>query len=466
MLSRSTYIRRREAVLEANRPSSGLLLLLGNEPAAMNYRGNPYPFRQDSTFLYYFGLDGPAVDGLIDLDSGEARLYGDDPDLEDVIWMGERAPLRERAARAGVDTTAPRSALSTDLATAIEAGRPIHFLPPYRDRQARRLEQLTGITADRAADYASIPLIQTVVQHRSVKSTEEIDQIETAVETTARLHRAAMHRAAPGRTEREVAGALSGIAESHGRGLSFRPTCSIRGEILHNHDYSRTMEDGDLLLVDAGATSPEHYAGDITRVVPVGGQFTTRQRVLYEAVLAAQTAAIEAVAPGVPFREVHLRACRVLTEHLMELGLMTGSVEAAVEAGAHALFFPHGLGHMMGLDVHDMENLGEERVGYADDQTRSEQFGLHTLRLARPLRTGFVVTVEPGCYFIPKLIERWRAEGRHDAFIDYEAVARFEGVGGLRIEDDVLVTNEGGQILGPDLPRRPDAVEEQAAQDP
>jgi Xaa-Pro aminopeptidase len=460
MLSRSTYIRRRQAILTADRPSAGLLLLLGNESTAMNYRGNPYPFRQDSTFLYYFGLDQPAIDGLIDLDSGAARLYGDDPGLEDVIWRGEQAPLRERAERAGVEATAPRSALAADLASAIEADRPIHFLPPYRAQQARRLEALVGIAADRAADYASTPLIRTVVQHRSVKSTEEIDQIETAVETTARLHRAAMRRAAPGRREREVAGALSGIAEAHGRGLSFRPTCSVRGEVLHNHDYTRTMEDGDLLLVDAGATSPEHYAGDVTRVLPVGGTFAPRQRAVYEAVLDAQTAAIEAVEPGVPFREVHLRACRVLTEHLVELGLMTGDATAAVEAGAHALFFPHGLGHMMGLDVHDMENLGEDRVGYAEDQSRSDQFGLHTLRLARPLRTGFVVTVEPGCYFIPPLIERWREEGRHGAFIDYDAVAEYVGFGGVRIEDDVLVTNEGGQVLGPDLPKRPDAVEE------
>jgi Xaa-Pro aminopeptidase len=460
MLSRSTYVRRRQALLEADRPSAGLVLLLGNEPTAMNYRANPYPFRQDSTFLYYFGLDTPAVDGLLDLDSGEARLYGDDPDLESIVWMGEQPPLRERAQRAGVQATAPRSALAEALDEAIGAGRPVHFLPPYRERQAARLEALIGITPDRAADYASTPLIETVIRHRSVKSAEEIAQVETAVETTARLHRAALRRARPGRPEREVAGFLSGLAEAHGRGLSFRPTCSVRGEILHNHDYSRTMEAGDLLLVDAGATSPEHYAGDVTRVAPVDGRFTTRQRALYTAVLDAQTTAIDAVEPGVPFREVHRTACRVLTRHLMDLGLMTGDVDAAVEAGAHALFFPHGLGHMMGLDVHDMENLGEDRVGYAADQTRSEQFGLDALRLARPLRTGFVVTVEPGCYFVPPLIERWRAEGRHEAFIDYDAVAGYEDVGGIRIEDDVLVTNEGGQVLGPDLPKRPGAVED------
>ena len=466
MLSRSTYIRRRQALLEADHPSSGLVLLLGNEAPAMNYRANPYPFRQDSTFLYYFGLDTPAVDGLIDLDSGEARLYGDDPDLEAVVWMGEQPSLRERAERAGVQKTAPRSALGEALADAIRAGRPLHFLPPYRDRQAVRLEALTGIAPDRAADYASTPLIETVIRHRSVKSAEEIAQVETAVETTARLHRVALRRTRPGRTEREVAGFLSGIAEAYGRGLSFRPTCSVRGEVLHNHDYSHTMEAGDLLLVDAGGTSPEHYAGDVTRVAPVDGSFTPRQRDLYEAVLDAQTTAIDAVEPGVPFREVHLTACRVLTRHLMDFGLMQGDVDAAVEAGAHALFFPHGLGHMMGLDVHDMENLGEDRVGYAADQQRSEQFGLDALRLARPLRTGFVVTVEPGCYFIPKLIERWRSEKRHEAFIDYETVAEYENFGGIRIEDDVLVTNEGGQILGPDLPKRPDAVEDLVRQDP
>jgi Xaa-Pro aminopeptidase len=297
-----------------------------------------------------------------------------------------------------------------------------------------------------------------------VKSAEEIGEIKSAVDTTARMHHTAMQRTVPGRQEREVAGFLTGIAEAYGRGLSFRPTCSVRGEVLHNHDYSRTLEAGDLLLVDAGATSAEHYAGDVTRVIPVGGSFTDRQRAVYDAVLDAQKSAIDAMEPGVPFRRLHLRACRVLTEHLMDLGLMHGDAEEAVAAGAHALFFPHGLGHMLGLDVHDMENLGEDRVGYARDQERSEQFGLHTLRLARPLRTGFVVTVEPGCYFIPKLIEQWRAEQRHTAFIDYKAVAAFEGFGGIRIEDDVLVTDEGPQILGPDLPKTATAVEDLAGQ--
>jgi Xaa-Pro aminopeptidase len=466
MFSPETYSRRRQALLDAEAPASGLVVLLGNEDTAMNYRDNPYPFRQDSTFLYYVGPDTPGLAALIDLDAGHTRLYGDDPGLDDVIWMGERPSIQALAERAGIKATAPLSDLSEQVADAIEANRPVHFLPPYREAQARRLAALTGIRPERVPAYASPSLLDTVVHHRSVKSAEEIDQIETAVRTTVRMHRSAMRRAHPGRPERDLAGMLSGMAEAQGRGLSFRPTCSIHGEILHNHDYSRTMQSGDLLLVDAGATSPEYYAGDVTRVTPVEGTFTDRQRRVYEAVLAAQTAAIEAIEPGIPFREVHLLACRVLTEHLKALGLMTGDVDEAVAAGAHALFFPHGLGHMMGLDVHDMENLGEDRVGYAADQERSSQFGLHTLRLARPLRTGYVVTVEPGCYFIPALIEQWRSEGKHEAFIDYDAVADFVGFGGIRIEDDVLVTDEGPQILGPDLPKKPSAVEALAQESP
>jgi len=265
--------------------------------------------------------------------------------------------------------------------------------------------------------------------------------------------------AEPGRTEREIAGRLSGIADARGQGLSFRPTCSIHGEVLHNHEYSNTLAADDLLLVDAGAASPLHYAGDITRVIPVGGSFSSRQEAIYEAVLDAQMGAINALQPGVPFRDIHLHAARILTEHLVDLGLMNGPVDAAVDAGAHALFFAHGLGHLLGLDTHEMENLGEDVVGYSADQARSEQFGLHTLRLARPLKPGFVVTIEPGCYFIPALIRRWRQNQRHAEFINYNAVADFESFGGVRIEDDVLITDDGARVLGPGIPKSLDAVE-------
>jgi Xaa-Pro aminopeptidase len=460
MFSPSIYRDRRRTLLASERPAAGVVLLLGNEESAMNYRDNPYPFRQDSTFLYYLGVDVPGLAAIIDLDEGTTRLYGDDPDLDDVVWMGERPSMEAYAERAGVSTTASRSALADDLGSAIRQGRPVHFLPPYRQNHYHRLRALLGLCPDRTDAYASSSLIRAVVDQRSVKSTEEIEQLETAVTVTARMHEHAMGRATPGRTERQIAGALSGIAEAEGRGLSFRPTCSVQGEVLHNHMYSNALSDGDLLLVDAGAASPLHYAGDVTRVTPVGGSFSDRQRALYEAVLDAQTAAIDAIEPGVPFRDLHLLACRVLAGHLVELGLMTGDPEAAVAEGAHALFFPHGLGHMLGLDTHEMENLGEDAVGYAPDQSRSEQFGLHTLRLARPLKPGFVVTVEPGCYFIPELVRRWRRDGRHDAFIDYDTVADFVGLGGIRIEDDVLVTEEGARVLGPGIPKAPEAVEE------
>lgn len=425
----------------------------------MNYAGNPYPFRQDSTFLYYFGIAEPGLVGLVDLVEGTSRLYGHDPELNDVIWMGERPSLKDHGEAAGVSETFPLSALETHLTDVLRKNRPVHFLPPYRPNHRHRLGTVLGLQHDRVDTYASVPLVRTVVRQRLRKTKSEVQQLDTAVDVSATMHEAAMQLAEPGRTEREIAGRLAGISEAQGRGLSFRPTCSVHGEVLHNHNYSNELSAGDLLLVDAGATSPEQYAGDITRVTPVGGSFSPRQRAVYQGVLAAQRAAIDAIAPDVPFRDIHLLAARILTEHLIEMGLMKGDADAAVAAGAHALFFPHGLGHMLGLDVHDMENLGEDIVGYASDQTRSDQFGLHTLRLARPLEPGYVVTVEPGCYFIPELIRQWRSDDRHAEFIDYEAVESFADFGGIRIEDDVLVTKEGAEILGPGVPKTIDDVE-------
>lgn len=459
MFSPTTYRTRRQQLLSAESPSSGLVLLLGNELSPMNYADNPYPFRQDSTFLYYFGLDLPNLYGLLDLDDGMTTLYGRNPELEEVVWTGDQPSMSEYASRAGVSSVESPSVLQNHLAEAIEAGRRIHFLPPYRSRHRSRLETLLGIRPDSLEDYASESLIRAVVQQRANKSEEEVAELEEALELTAHLHTYAMRHATPGTVEREIAGALKGIVASQGSALSFPPTCSVHGEILHNHTYDNFLQDGDLLLIDAGATSPEGYVGDITRVTPVSGTFTERQRALYEAVLAAQETALDMIAPGVPFKKVHLEAARQLTRHLVDLDLMQGNVDDAVEAGAHALFFPHGLGHMMGLDAHDMENLGEDAVGYAEDQSRSEQFGLDTLRLARPLQEGFVVTVEPGCYFIPKLIDYWRSEHRHEAFINYEVVEEYIGVGGIRIEDDVVVTETGARVLGPSIPKEPDEVE-------
>lgn len=459
MFSPSTYAQRRRTLMDADRPASGLVLLLGNRPSAMNARANPYPFRQDSTFLYYVGLDVPGLDAVLDLDAGKTCLYGDDPSLDDIIWRGDQPTLSAQAERADIPNTATPSALTNDLTTALDQGRPVHFLPPYRERHYQRLSTLLGLQRPHVDAYVSTPLVDAIIAQRSVKSDAEVEQIEQAVTISARMHDAALQQATPGTAAQALVGQMAGIAAAEGPGFSFQPTCSVHGEVLHNHDYSATLADGDLLLVDAGGTSPLHYAGDLTRVAPVGGRFSPRQHAVYEAVLDAQAQAIAAVAPGVPFRDVHRRACLVLTEHLIDLGLMQGPAVAAVDAGAHALFFPHGLGHMLGLDVHDMEALGEDRVGYADDQTRNEQFGLHALRLARPLRPGFMLTVEPGCYFIPALIRQWHDDDRHTDFINYDTVAEFTDFGGIRIEDDVLVTEEGARVLGPDLPKQPDAVE-------
>lgn len=459
MFSPSTYADRRRRLIEADEPSDGLVLLLGNEQSPMNYEDNPYPFRQDSTFLYYTGLEAPGLAATLDLDTGSTCLYGTDPSLDDVIWMGEQPSRADFADAAGISTTADRSSLASALSNALESGRSIHFVPPYRPCQRLQLADLLNLSPSQAEDHASPSLCRTIVKHRSRKESVEVDQLEDALDTTARMHRYALRNARPGTPERTLAGTLAGLAEAHGMGLSFRPTCSVHGEVLHNHEYDNTLESGDLLLVDAGATSPLHYAGDITRVAPVGGTFSSRQRAVYNAVLDAQVSAIDAIQPDRTFREIHLHACTVLAEHLIDIGLMKGDASAAVEAGAHALFLPHGLGHMLGLDAHDMENLGEDLVGYAPDQTRSDQFGLHALRLARPLAPGFVVTVEPGCYFIPALIEQWKADGHHRRFIDYETVEDFMGLGGIRIEDDVLVTQDGARVLGPRIPKAADAVE-------
>ena len=462
MFDPDTYRSRRRTLQQQEPPSTGLALLLGNAPSPRNYAANPHPFRQDSTFLYYFGLDQPRLCGLIDLDAGTSTLYGEPSTLEDAIWTGGAPSLREQASAAGVDRAASRSDLEQALADARSQDRPIHFLPPYRDAHRLRYASWLGLPPDQVDASASTALIRAVVRQRAVKSDAEVAEIEEALCYTAEIHRYAQRHAAPGVTEQALVGGMTGRLASANRSFAFTPTCSVHGEVLHNHAYPNTLAEGDLLLVDAGATSSRHYAGDITRVTPVGGTFSGRQRRIYEAVLAAQEAALAALAPEVPFRDVHRQAARTLTEHLVEMGLMQGDPEEAVAVGAHALFFPHGLGHMIGLDVHDMESLGEDLVGYADDQSRSDQFGLHTLRLARPLRPGFVVSVEPGCYFIPPLIERWREEQRHDAFINYDRVEDFRTLGGVRIEDDVLITDDGARELGPDLPKTASAVEAQA----
>jgi len=433
--------------------SSGVALFAGNEPSPMNYADNCYPFRQDSSFLYYFGLDEPALAAVIDLDEGTEYLFGDDVTVDDVIWTGPQTPLCEKARQVGITQTAPRSNLPPFLKKVSNQGRPIHFLPPCRDDQILKIGRLLDIPPQAVGEGVSESLIRAVVAQRSVKSPEEIEQIELALSITYQMHTATMKMTRPGAIEREVAGAMAGIAIALGVRFAFEPIFSIHGETLHNPFHNNVLKAGDIAVNDSGAESPMRYASDVTRTIPVGGRFTQRQREIYAIVLDAQETAIAAIRPGVEFRDIHRLACVRLVAGLKELGLTKGDPDEAVAAGAHTLFFQCGLGHMMGLDVHDMEGLGEDYVGYTDTICRDPAFGWRSLRLAKAVEPDHVVTVEPGIYFIPTLIDRWKAEQKCDAFIDYAKVETYRDFGGVRIEDDVLVTDTSARVLGPPIPK-------------
>lgn len=460
MFDLNTYVDRRNRLKD--QLDEGLVLFLGHEESPRNYVDNPYPFRQDSSFLYFWGVDAPGLAAVIDLDADAEILFGHDPTLSEVVWMGALPSLSERGARIGVSDCRDMDRLDGVVQRALEQERTVHILPQYRPANRQRMKALLDVPADQVNEHASEALIRAVVAQRSVKSDTEIAEIESAVEGAHAMHTEAMRQAAPGVTEQEVAGHMAKIVRARGGWHAFQPTFSVRGEVLHNTITGRPMQAGELALCDAGAEVSSHYASDITRVTPVGGSFTPLQKDIYQVVLQAQTRAIEAIRPGIPFKEVHLQAARDLTEGMKALGFVQGDVDEIVSAGAHALFFPHGLGHMMGLDVHDMEGLGEDYVGYDEETERSDQFGLNYLRLARALEPGFVLTVEPGVYFIPQLIDKWSAEGRHDAFIKYDQFEQYRDFGGIRIEDDVLVTEDSHRILGPPIPKSVNEVEAMA----
>ncbi|NOX87497.1 MAG: aminopeptidase P family protein [Calditrichaeota bacterium] len=457
MFSAQTYQQRRAQL--KSKLDSGILLFLGNEESPMNYPANVYPFRQDSTFLYYWGIDLPNLAAVIDLDEGREILFGDEFSVDDIVWMGPQPAIKELAEQVSVQDTQPADRLFSYLRKALESGRKVHFLPPYRHHNILKLGNLLGIQPDFIKDYASVPFIKAVVAQRSLKSEEEIDEIEKALDITYEIHIEAMRRVRPGLYEREVAGILQGIAMSRGGSLSFPLIFSIHGEILHNPHQLNKMEKGQLVVNDCGGEAPSRYAGDITRTLPVSGKFTEEQKAVYQIVLQAQTTAIEMIKPGIKYRDIHLHAAATIALGLKELGLMRGNVDDMVEAGAHALFFPHGLGHMMGLDVHDMEDLGEDYVGYDETVERSKQFGLAYLRLAKALQPGFVLTVEPGIYFIPQLIDQWKQKSLFTEFINYDKVEQYRNFGGIRIEDDVLVTDNGHRILGKLIPKQIDGIE-------
>ncbi len=458
MFEKNVYITRRKRL--KNKGLTGLGIFLGNGDSPMNYTDNTFHFRQDSTFLYFFGLDFQGLAAVIDFDKGEDYIFGNDVDIADIIWMGPQVPLKENAQKVGVDKSAPFTKLFDYVGQAVKQGRKIHFLPPYRGENKILLEKLLGISVFSLQQRVSIDLIKAVVDLRSVKEPVEIEQLIKACATGYEMHVTAMKMAIPGTWEQNIAGTIEGIALAGGGMTSFPIILSQNGETLHNHDHSQILKKGKLMLVDAGAESLLHYASDFTRTTPVGGQFSQKQREIYEIVLAANNRATSLIQPGVTYLSVHLAAAKVIASGLKELGLMKGDVEEAVENGAHALFFPHGLGHMMGLDVHDMEDLGQIHVGYDDEIRPVDQFGTAYLRLGRRLQKGFVVTNEPGIYFIPALIDKWQNEKINVDFINFEKVNQYRGFGGIRLEDDILVTENGSEILGERVPILPEEVEE------
>ena len=457
MFKKSVYVKRREQLKKLVR--SGVILILGNDESPMNYQANPYHFRQDSSFLYFFGIDKPGFTGLIDIDENKDYLVGEDFTIDDIIWMGPQPSVKDLAKDAGINNSCDQKKMKEILDNAVSQGRRVHFLPQYRAENLIKIEELLGISTRAIKKHTSVELINAIVKLRSIKSKEEIQEIETALETTFDMYSEVMKMAKPGIYESEIVGRIEGIAGSAGNLIAFPIILTIHGETLHNHFHGNKLQINNLLIVDSGAESPEHYASDITRTFPVGGKFTAKQKDIYEIVLESLLYTVKAIKPGKKYKNIHLKVARIIANGLKDIGLMKGNVDDAVKAGAHALFFPHGLGHMMGLDVHDMENLGEDHVGYNKQMKRSEQFGLAYLRLAKELQPNYVLTVEPGIYFIPALIEKWKSEKKHAEFINYSKAEKYKDFGGIRIEDDVLVTENGSRVLGKPIPKTIDEIE-------
>jgi len=451
MFKSDVYIKRRQELRK--KMKTGLALFIGNNESPMNYPANTYHFRQDSDFLYFFGLDLPGFAGLMDFDSGKDSLFGNDFDMDDIIWMGPQPKVKDLGLKCGVTITFPSSKLEDTIREALSKKRKIHFLPPYRGETKMMLGSLIKENPCQMKTLASADLIKAVVSLRVIKEKTEIEEIEKAVDIAYEMHVAAMKMCKPGIREQDIFGAVEGIALSKGGGTSFPIILSINGQTLHNHAHGNLLKKGKMMVTDAGAETNLHYASDITRTTPVGGKFSTLQKEIYEIVLKANVDAIKATGPGKTNLDTHLLACRTIATGLAETGLMKGDPDEAVKKGAHALFMPHGIGHMMGLDVHDMESFGENYIGYSNEVKRSDQFGLAYLRFALPYLPGHVFTIEPGIYFIPELIDRWKAEGKFREFINYSKLEKYMTVGGIRIEDNVLITEKGHKVLGKPIPK-------------
>lgn len=463
MFAKEIYIGRRAKLIE--KIEKGIILLLGNSEAPCNYPSNCYKFRQDSSFLYFFGLNEPDMAAVLDVESGEQILFGNDVDIDDIIWMGPQESVNEKAQSVGIGKSAPMSELASVVAKAKSQGRKIHFLPPYRNHNKILLNSLLDIPVANLKENASVELIKAVVDLRLVKDKYELAEIEKACNIGYAMHYTAMKMARLGMVEQELAGIMEGMAHSQGAMVSFATILSQNGETLHNHKHHQTLTDGRMIVIDAGAETNMNYCSDFTRTIPSSGKFTGQQKDIYSIVSAANNLAVGIARPGTTYREVHLAACRLIAQGLTNMGLMKGNVDEAVAAGAHALFMPHGLGHNMGLDVHDMEDLGENYVGYDDQTKRSTQFGLASLRMGKMLRPGHVITVEPGIYFIPALIDKWKAEGINKDFINFEALESYRTFGGIRLEDDIVITADGCRLLGAKrLPITVEDVEREMAQ--
>ncbi|KAA3618792.1 MAG: aminopeptidase P family protein [Calditrichaeota bacterium] len=457
MFSTKIYKERRQAL--KSKVGSGLLLFIGNSEASMNYPHNWYQFRQDGSFLYYWGIDQPDLAAVIDLDSGTETIFGDELTVEAIIWMGQQATIADKAAAVGVQSTRPFSELNTVLQSAKKSNRAIHFLPQYRADKRAWLANILGQTYETLNEGVSEEFVLAVASQRMFKSDEELAEIEKALEISYEMHTGVMREMAPGKKEFQLKGMVEGIVAAQNAKIAFPVILSKNGQILHNTTHFNTLQDGDIVVHDSGAVVESGYCSDITRTVPVSGKYSPRQRDIYSLVLEAQQKSIAASKPGVKFQDVHLLACREIVSGLKDLGLVKGSVDAAMEAGVFGFFMQCGLGHQMGLDVHDLEGLGEELIGYDAVTKRSGMFGLKSLRFGRELKTGHVMTVEPGIYFIPALFDLWKKEKMLTDFINYDAVEKWLDFGGVRIEDNIVITETGNRVLGKHIPRSIDEVE-------
>lgn len=446
LFSKSTYVERRNELKKL--VGSGLIVLFGNNDSPANYPSNTYKFRQDSSFLYYFGLHRNGLVGVIDVDNDREYLVGDEIDIEDIVWYGSVTSVAEMAEMTGVARIAAMRELPAIVESAKAQGEEVHFLPPYRFDNQIQIMDLLGIHPSQQKAAASLKLIAAVVKMRTTKTEEEIAELERAAEIGYEMHTTAMRLCRPGVTEQYIGGMVDGIANAYGCMVSFQTIATQHGEVMHGNPSTAKLEAGRLMLVDAGAETNENYCSDNTRTTPVSGVFTQKQKDIYNIVVECHDHVLEVAKPGVKWWDVHFAVCRIITERLQQLGLMKGDVEESLKAGAHAMFLPHGLGHSMGMDVHDMEGLGQVYVGFDNEVRPSTQFGTNALRFGRRLQKGFVVTDEPGIYFIPALIDDWKKNGTNAQFLNFDKIDEYRDFGGIRIEDDVLITDEGCRFIG------------------